>query len=116
MKKPEKIVTSHYDWTEVWEYLRDKYGLCSVISSVDYPEDSEEFFDIWNYLVDANDIKNGAPFTISDWELKHNDGEFAYMIPEFFKPILGYILDEFGEIDTNCLTPNTRTATFVETW
>lgn len=112
MNKPEIKTIQFYDWGASWKYLKAKYNFvddCVI-------EADGETSDIWCYIVDTQEIYNGKIFTFSNWELMHNNGEFAYCIPDWFKPILKAIIDEFGEIDEKCLTPNTKNVNFRSTW
>ena len=112
LKKPEKQTKTYYDWIDAWEYLKEKYGFPDECAK---DEDGEPL-DLWQYFCDKYEIHNGGFISVTDWELKHNDGEFAYMYPDWYIPILNVILDEFGEVDKECLTPNTRVAEFQTVW
>lgn len=112
MNKPKLKKQEYYDWDESWDYIKDKYGF--VDNCAKDGNDGET--DLWGYFCDKYEIHNGSYLILSDWELKHNGGEFRYMVPEWYIPILNSILDEFGSVDVECLTPNIRTATFWCSW
>jgi hypothetical protein len=111
MNKPIKQTEWYYDWDSSWKYLKEKYNFkdCIII-------DEGEEIDIWNYIAEAKGIVNNKIFSFSNWEIVYNNGQYRYMIPEDFIPILIAILDEFGEIDSTCLTPNVKIAQFLESW
>lgn len=112
--KPLLQSISFYDWSAAWEYLKEKYNL--VDDCVPYNEDSDEYSDIWNYICDTKDIHNGVIFSFSNWELIHQNGKFAHTVPDWFKPILNHIIEEFGELDKGCTTPGTKIAEFRSEW
>ena len=96
IEKPKPETVEFYDWLSIWDYVSTKYNIIDKIDSEIYPDESSEYYCIWNYMVDAYEIHNGKMITLSDWDLKYNNGEYSYTIPDFFKPVLIYILDEFG--------------------
>jgi len=101
-KKPDKLSISYYDWDSVTQYL-------------DW--DEEKISDVWNHIIETtDDSMNGRIFTISDWELKHNNGQFKYAIDDWYIPVIEELMEHFGEVDDKCLTPNTKTANFRSTW
>jgi hypothetical protein len=110
MNKPEKQIVEYYDWDDAWEYLCNKYNFKEKFNI------DEDGASVWNHIVEIYQIYNGKIFTLSNWELVYNNGKFAYSIPEWFKPILTIIIDEFGEIDKECTTPNTKTVNFRSCW
>lgn len=105
MNKPTKKTLEYYDWSSVEEYF---------IENEIWDEELKS--DVWIELCDAKDIKNGKPFTITDWELKDDNGKFAYLLSDFMKDLIPDLLEHFGEPDKNCLTPDVLTATFIATW
>jgi hypothetical protein len=114
IKKPLLQSISFYDWNDAFEYIKFKYG-----SKLRFKDDvlfdkNGDTHSIWNHICDNHEVHNGGTIRLSDWELK--TGEFAYMVPEWYVPILNAFLDEFGTVDTDCLTPNTRIADFQTIW
>ena len=110
--KPTLQTASYYDWDAAWEYLKAKYGFideCVV-------ETKRRRSDLWNYLVENHEIFNGKLFTLSNWELVHEKGRFAYLVPDWYRPLLEAIIQEFGQPDRECTTPGTKTVTFRATW
>jgi len=102
MKKPKINTIRYYDWDLAWDYIKEKYNFkCEKL---------------WNHICDTHEIYNGKIFTLSNWELIHNNGQFAYTVPEWYQPILKAFVDEFGEIDTRCLTEGTKTVNFRYSW
>lgn len=99
--KPTPKTLKYYDWHAVEEYLI-KNGIW----------DEDFASDVWGELC----ISNGKPFTISDWELKHDKGRFAYLLNELKKTMVTDLMEHFGEPDTGCLDPGVLTATFIASW
>lgn len=108
MIKPKQEITKYYDWFSAWDYVKEKYGF------TDETEDEENSY-IWNYIVDTYNIHNGSYFTISNFELEYDNGKFSYLIPDWFKPIVKALLDEFGE-PNDCPDGKGREATFNTCW
>ena len=113
MKKPEIKHISYYDWDMAWEYIKSKYKFTDKIPK---KQDSHGHSNLWNYICDKHEIYNGKIFTLSNWKFMHNNGEFVWLIPEWYRPILLAFINEFGEIDKDCLTKNTKTANFQSSW
>jgi hypothetical protein len=55
------------------------------------------------------------PFYISDWELKHDNGKFAYMIPEEQHTAIKKLLKHFDGPDQD-QDRVVWSATFIATW
>jgi len=105
MNKPAKKTLEYYDWEDVEKYL------------IDNKIWSEELKDeVWSELCETVDIKNGSPFTITDWDLKHDNGKFADLVSDFMKDAIPVLLEHFGEPDKECLDPDILTATFIASW
>ena len=98
MEKPTKQTVSYYDIDEVFRYLEETRKLKNTRK-------------VMNHWVDNCGLDSNEFITISDWALIHEDGKFAYMVKAWYKPFLLAILDEFGEPDTECLTPGVRCCT-----
>jgi hypothetical protein len=112
MKKPEINTIHYYDWDLAWDYIKEKYNF-NDMSAKDRNGKARY---LWNHICDTHEIHNGKIFTLSNWELVYNDGQFLYMVPEWYRPILQAFIDEFGEIDKGCLTPGTKTVNFRASW
>lgn len=101
IKKPSLKTNSYYDWNDSFKYIKSKYEL------------KVEDYVVWNHICDTHEVHNGGIISLSDWELKAG---FSHLIPKWYIPILNAFLDEFGIVDTDCLTPNTRIADFETNW
>lgn len=102
IKKPEKLSISYYDWHDVENFLGWSDSKTTKV---------------WHHIIETtDDSMNGRIFTISDWELKHNNGEFKRLIPKWYIPVIEELMEHFGEVDDKCLTPNTKTANFRSNW
>jgi hypothetical protein len=104
IKKPLLQTISFYDWNDSFEYIKLKYG-----SQLGIQNDGI----IWNHICDTNEVHKGGILRLSDWDLKAG---FKHLIPEWYIPVLNAFLDEFGIVNTDCLTPNTRVADFQTNW
>lgn len=104
MNKPTKKTLKYYDWDSV-----EKYFIDNEIWDTSFKDD------VWSELCDTHDIQNGKPFTITDWEFKHNSGKFMYMLSDIMKDAIPDLLEHFGEPDKGCLDPGVLTATFIAT-
>lgn len=103
--KPAPKTEIYYDWDDVMDYMKKKYKYTnSKISK------------IWDHLTNCNEMLNGKIFTISNWDLVHNNGQFSYLHPEWYIEVIKELMEEFGKIDEKCLTPNTKTANFKSSW
>lgn len=105
MNKPEKKLLSYYDYDSVKEYLI-KNKIWTNGLAVDF----------WLSLCDADQIKNGTPFTVSDWELKHENGKFSHLVSKRKRKAMESLLAHFGEPDKDCLDSGVLTATFIANW
>ena len=105
MNKPEKQTLSYYDYQSVEEYLIENEIWTKKVAS-----------DFWISICENGSIKNGKPFVIDDWELKHENGKFAYMVSKKQRDAIESLLKHFGEPDKDCLDPGILTATFIATW
>jgi hypothetical protein len=102
MDKPNKKVLEYYDWHTAVEYLGWSESKASKV---------------WNHVIeDTCDWMNGLPFTISDWELKHDNGKYAKSWPRYWREAVIKIIEKFGEPDTGCLTEGVKTVTFICSW
>lgn len=108
MKKPTQKVTKYYEWDSAWKYIKEKYGFTDETGDEENP-------DIWNYIVETQDIHNGSYFVLSNFELEYNNGQFSYLLPDWFKPILKALLDEFAE-PNECKDGKGREVTFKVSW
>jgi hypothetical protein len=102
MKKPEILTKQYYDWEDAWDYIKEKYKF--------------ECDELWSYICDTKEIYNGKFFSLSNWELVYNNGQFLYLVPDWYQPILEAFINEFGEPDEGCLTPGTKTCSFMHQW
>jgi len=102
MNKPEKQTISYYDYHSVKKYL---------ITNKIWTE--KQASDFWIYLCEDKGIKNGMPFCISDWQLKHDNGKFAYMIPKEQHTAIKKLLKHFDGPDEDGVVSS---ATFIATW
>ena len=107
MDKPEINTIRYYYWDLAWDYIKEKYNFNDELSDKDKNE-YDEPYDLWNYICDTKKIHNGKIFTLTNWELVHNNGQFLYLVPKWYRPILEAFMEEFGEPDTGCLTPGTK--------
>jgi hypothetical protein len=106
MNKPEKQTLSYYDYNSVEKYL---------ITNKIWTE--KEASDFWVYLCEDRGIKNGMPFCLSDWALKHDNGKFAYMIPEEQHTAIKKLLKHFDGPDQDQDQDGVVwSATFSATW
>ena len=105
MNKPTKKTLEYYDWSSVEQYFID-----NKIWSEDFKDE------VWLELCENDSIGNGQPFTITDWELKHDNGRFAYLLSDIMKDAISDLLEHFGEPDKGCLDPGVLTATFIANW
>jgi hypothetical protein len=105
MNKPNKQTLEYYDWGSVVKYFID-----NEIWDVELKDD------FWSELCNSKDIKNETPFTITDWELKHDNGKYSYLVSDCMKDAIPDLLEHFGEPDKNCLDAGILTATFIATW
>lgn len=105
MTKPTKKTLEYYDWGSVEEYFIDNKIW-----------DEELKCDVWTELCKSNDIENGKPFTLTNWELKYDNGKFTHILSDIMKDVIPDLLKHFGEPDKNCLIPGVLTATFIATW
>lgn len=105
MNKPTKKTLEYYDWGSVEKYFIDN-GIW----------DEELKRDVWMELCECETIRNGTPFTITDWELKHDNGKFSHLVSDFMKDAIPDLLEHFGEPDEGCLDSGILTATFIATW
>jgi len=105
MNKPTKKTLEYYDWSSVEKYFIDN-GIW----------DEKLKDEVWSELCETVDIKNGSPFTITDWDLKHDNGKFADLVSDFMKDLIPELLGHFGEPDKKCLDPDILTATFIASW
>jgi hypothetical protein len=105
MKKPTKKTIKYYDWDEVEQYLIEKNIWTESFAS-----------EFWGELCEDKGIVNGKSFTITDWELKHNKGKYAYTVCDTLKKAIPSLLEHFGEPDKGCLDPGVLTATFYRFW
>ena len=112
--KPPKEILEYYDWFSAWDYIQEEREISDDYEV--YNPIEGELDDVWHYLIDVHGVSNGMPFTLSNWEVVYDNGRFAgNMCPRWIE-LLEIILDEFGEIDKQCLTPNTKTANFIASW
>lgn len=91
--KPQPF--KYYRWDEIWPYLKDKYGFQDDVPYPDNPD--KKFCDIWDYLCSAYGVTQRGLIYFTSWELTYNDGEYAHLFPDFFRPILEKIIEEFGD-------------------
>lgn len=113
--KPKLEKIEYFDWDLAWDYIKEKYNFSDEVADKDKNE-YDEPYDLWNYICDTHEIHNGKIFSLSNWELIHNNGQFKYSVPDWYIPILEAFIEEFGEIDTGCLTPGTKTCSFRANW
>jgi hypothetical protein len=100
--KPSLLTQDYYDFDSVADYLGWSESKKSKV---------------WNYIIDiTDDSMNGRIFTISNWELVYNNGEFKKHIPKWYIPVIEQLIEHFSKIDANCKTPNTKTANFRSSW
>ncbi len=105
MIKPKQKTFKYYEWGDVEMWMIEN-KIWSELYATEFR----------GYLTDILVITNGKPFTIGDWELKHNNGEFAFMVPDTFRLAIQDLMIHFGTPDKDTLTPGVLTATFIETW
>jgi len=105
MNKPTKKTLKYYNWDTVEMYLIENKIWSELFAS-----------DAWSELCENLDIRNGTPFTITDWELKHDNGKFSHSVSDVMKDAIPDLLKHFGEPDKNCLDSGILTATFIATW
>jgi hypothetical protein len=105
MNKPEKQNLLYNNYHSVEKYLLDNKIWTNNLA--DY---------FWKSLCNEGKIRNGTPFNISDWELKHENGKFSYLVDKKKRIAIESLLAHFGESDKNCLDSNVLTATFIVTW
>jgi hypothetical protein len=111
MSKPQQQTLLYYNWDEVFRYLCEKYGFEDDIDKEEYPEAAVEYYCLRNYLVDTGKITgNGCYFSLDDWEI-HNG--YGHHVPDFFKPFLEALLDEFG---TKTENREDRSVTLHDSW
>lgn len=100
--KPEIKTIKYYDFDAVADYLK-------------WSEDKKS--KVWNHIIDiTNDSMNGRIFTISNWEIIYNNGEYKHLIPKWYIKVIEQLIENFGEIDVSCKTPNTKTVNFRSNW
>jgi len=105
MNKPTKKTLEYYDWGSVEQYFID-----NEIWSEDFKDE------LWLELCDCDSLGHGKRFTITDWELKHKNGKFAYTVSDIMKKAIPDLLEHFGEPYKDCLDPGILTATFIADW
>ncbi len=105
MNKPTKKTLEYYDWSSVEKYF---------IENGIWDEKLKD--EVWEELCDTVAPQNGTPFTITDWELKHDNGAFAYLVSDFMKGLIPDLLERFGEPDKDSRDPGILKVTFIATW
>jgi fatty acid-binding protein DegV len=67
-------------------------------------------------LCKNEEIHKESPITITDWELKYDNGKYSRSVDKNQKRFITELLKEFGEPDSNCLTPGVLTMRMIATW
>lgn len=88
LKKPEKIKTEYYDYSEVSHYLEKKHKKDFRDYKEHHKDSKNEYCDFWHYIVDYCDVQNGGFIVLP---------EINEDTPDWIKEILGYFEEFLGD-------------------
>lgn len=104
VKKPKKQKReSSYDWHDIDDFIRKKYGKdirdwAGKYSKKGKQQEETEYQDFWHHLCDRYEIHNGATITIYPQE-KLEDSD----LPAWQREVYEILLKEFGsQIEALC--------------